>query len=286
MINEDNHHFFHIRLVPEEKGFHLKLSELYHYKDLVVLLTKKSFAVTYQQTVLGPLWIIFQPILSSLIYLFVFGHIAEIGTAGIPHILFYFVSSALWEIFSFSLLSNAGTFVNNSNLFSKVYFPRLAVPVSNMFVSLLKFCIQMIIIAGLMVYFLAGGMISPHWKWYPVLPLLFLQISMSGMSVGILLSSLTTKYRDLSHLVNVGVSFWMYASPVVYPLSEIPEGPMKCLMKINPVSEPLELIRLIMFGKGEFDLFYYFGSLIITIFMFLISTVVFNRVERTFSDTV
>ena len=286
MIHEDNNHSFHIRLVPEEKGFHLKLSELYHYRDLVILLTKKSFAVTYQQTVLGPLWIIFQPILSSMIYLFVFGHIAEIGTAGIPHILFYFVSSALWEIFSFSLLSNASTFVNNSNLFSKVYFPRLAVPVSNMFVSLLKFCIQMIIMAGLMVYFLAGGMISPHWTWYPVLPLIFLQISLSGMSAGILLSSLTTKYRDLSHLVNIGVSFFMYASPVVYPLSEIPEGPMKYLMKINPVSEPLELIRLIMFGKGEFDLFYYLGSLIITILMFLISTVVFNRVERTFADTV
>ena len=286
MTDHNNNPSFHIRLLPEEKGFHLRLAELWQYRYLVLLLTKKSFSVTYQQTLLGPLWILFTPIFSSMIYMFVFGHIAGIGAAGLPHSLFYLLSSALWEIFSTSLLSNANTFVDNKDIFSKVYFPRLAVPISNMFVSLLKFGLQLIFVGGLILYYYVKGVIHPNWAGYPLLPLLFLQISLLGMSAGILLSSLTTKYRDLSHLVSLGVSFLMYASPVVYPLSEIPAGPVKYLMKINPVSEPLELIRLIMLGKGEFDYPYYFVALLISLLIFVTSAAVFNRVERTFADRV
>lgn len=284
-LNE-SHSGYHIRLEPEEKGFDLKLGELWEYRDLVVLLTKKTFTITYQQTILGPLWILIQPVISSLIYIFIFGHIADIGTNGIPQILFYFVSSAVWELLSFSLIANSNTFVSNAYLFSKVYFPRLAVPVSNMFVSILKFCIQLVIISVLTAVFVINGTVHPLWVWFPLLPLLFAQMSLLGMSAGILASSLTTKYRDLLMVVNLGVNFLMYASPVVYPMSSIKPGLLKTLIKINPATEIIELIRLIMLGKGEFDLPYYLLGTAITILLFVSSTAVFNRVERTFQDTV
>ncbi len=280
------HGGYHVRLEPSGKRFDLKLGELWRYRDLVLLLTKKSFTVTYQQTILGPMWIMIQPILSSLIYMFIFGHIADIGTAGIPQILFYFVSSAVWELFSFSMMANANTFISNANLFSKVYFPRLAVPISTMLVSILKFAVQLLFILALMGVYVARGDIHPQWAWFPVLPLLFLQMSLLGMSVGVLVSSLTTKYRDLLMAVNLGVSLWMYATPVVYPMRAIPEGFLKTLIRINPASEVMELIRLIMLGEGDVDLGYYALSAGVTVLLFIFSAAVFNRVERTFQDTV
>ena len=218
--------------------------------------------------------------------MFVFGHIADIGTAGVPQILFYFVSSALWELFSFSLTANSRTFVTNAYLFSKVYFPRICVPISNMLVSILKFLIQLLIVAVLMTTYIASGKVSPMWELYPLLPLLFIQMAVFGMSVGVLISSVTTKYRDLLAVVNVAVNLWMYGSAVVYPVESIPDGIMKILVKINPVSEMMELIRMILLGKGEFDIVYYLAGLAITILLFLASLAIFNRVERTFADTV
>lgn len=277
---------YHITLRPNDKSVRLNLGEVWQYRDLVGLLTKRTFTVTYQQTVLGPLWIIINPVLSSLIYMFVFGHIADIGTAGIPQILFYFVSSAIWEIFAFSLTRNSQTFITNAYLFSKVYFPRICVPISNMIVSLLKFLIQLIIIAVLLITFVVKGSVEPMWALYPLLPLLFLQMAVFGMSVGVLISSVTTKYRDLLAVVNVLVNLWMYGSAVVYPISSIPDGVLKIFVKINPVSEMMELCRMILLGKGEFDLLYYLAGLLITILLFFFSLVIFNRVERTFADTV
>ncbi|MBQ5968331.1 MAG: ABC transporter permease [Clostridiales bacterium] len=277
---------YHITLKPDDKSVRLNLGEVWQYRDLVGLLTKRTFTVTYQQTVLGPLWIVINPILSSLIYMFVFGHIAAVGTAGVPQILFYFVSSAVWEIFAFSLTRNSQTFITNAYLFSKVYFPRICVPISNMIVSLLKFLIQLLIVAVLLVTFVVRGDVSPMWALYPLLPLLFLQLAVFGMSVGVLISSVTTKYRDLLSVVNVLVNLWMYGSAVVYPISSIPDGVLKIFVKINPVSEIMELIRKILLGKGEFDLFYYLVGLAVTILLFFFSIIIFNRVERTFADTV
>ncbi|MBP5185438.1 MAG: ABC transporter permease [Clostridiales bacterium] len=277
---------YHITLKPDDKSVRLNLGEVWQYRDLVGLLTKRTFTVTYQQTVLGPLWIVINPILSSLIYMFVFGHIAAVGTAGVPQILFYFVSSAVWEIFAFSLTRNSQTFITNAYLFSKVYFPRICVPISNMIVSLLKFLIQLLIVAVLLVTFVVRGDVSPMWALYPLLPLLFLQLAVFGMSVGVLISSVTTKYRDLLSVVNVLVNLWMYGSAVVYPVSSIPDGVLKIFVKINPVSEIMELIRKILLGKGEFDLFYYLVGLVVTILLFFFSIIIFNRVERTFADTV
>ena len=277
---------YHIRLQREEKKVRLKLDEAWRYRDLVRLLTRRTFTVTYQQTVLGPLWIIINPVLASLIYMFVFGHIADVGTAGIPQILFYFVSSAVWELFSFSLTKNSQTFVANAYLFSKVYFPRICVPISNMLVSILKFLIQLLIVAGLLTAFVIRGNVHPMWALYPLLPLLFLQMALFGMSVGVLISSVTTKYRDLLAVVNVLVNLWMYGSAVVYPIQSVPDGVLKILVKVNPVSENMELIRMILLGEGEFDLLYYLVGLAVTILLFFFSIVIFNRVERTFADTV
>ena len=285
-MKSDTKECYLVKLTPDSKGYDLKLGELWQYRDLVLLLAKKTFTLTYQQTMLGPLWIIFNPILSSLIYMFIFGHIANIGTAGVPQILFYFVSSSVWELLSFSLIANSNTFVSNAQLFSKVYFPRLAVPVSNMFVSVLKFCVQLLIILVLLAVFAFGGAVRPMWTFYPLLPLLFIQMSLLGMSLGVLVSSLTTRYRDLLMVVNVGVNLLMYASPVVYPISVIPEGPLKTLIKLNPASEVIELIRLIMLGEGEFDLHFYIIGLVLTLVLFLLSAAIFNRVERTFEDTI
>ena len=277
---------YYKKLVPAESGWHLRLDEVWRYRDLVLLLTKKSFTVTYQQTLLGPLWIIINPVLSSLVYMFIFGHIAEIGTDGVPQILFYFLSSSLWGLFSYSLTSNASTFVTNAHLFGKVYFPRLTVPFSNMLVSILKFLVQLGIVAVLMAAYVVRGDIHPNWGMFPLLPLLFIQLSFLGMSTGIFLSSLTTRYRDLMLVVTVGVNLWMYASPVVYPMSSLSEGLMKTLIKLNPVTEVLELVRLIMVGEGEFEMAYYGIGLVITIIMFAGGAAIFNRVERTFADTV
>lgn len=275
-----------MRLDSEGDGIRLGIAEVWRYRDLVRLLTKKTFTLAYQQTVLGPLWIILNPVLSSLIYMFIFGHIAAIGTGGVPQVLFYFLSAAVWELFAASLTANSNTFVVNAYLFSKVYFPRLAVPISNMFVSLLKFGIQFLIIVALMIVFLIRGAVGPMWAYFPLLPFLFIQMSMLGMSVGILISSLTTKYRDLLMVVSVGVNLWMYASPIVYPMSSLPDGVLKILIKINPVTEIVELIRWILIGHGEFEIVYYLCSLGVTLALFACSAAIFNRVERTFADRI
>ena len=277
---------YHLRIQPNENRMRLKLGEVWQYKDLVVLLTKRTFMVTYQQTVLGPLWIVINPVLSSLIYMFVFGHIAAVETAGIPQILFYFLSSAVWELFSYSLTTNSSTFVSNAYLFSKVYFPRIVVPISNMLVGMLKFFVQFMIVFTLMISFVVRGSVHPHWAYYPLLLFLFLQLAVLGMSIGVVISSLTTKYRDLLVVVNVGVNLLMYGSAVVYPIQAVPDGVLKILVKINPVSELMELIRKITLGEGEFDIVYYGIGLLITILLFFFSVMIFNRVERTFADTV
>lgn len=283
---EGSNSAYHVRLTLEGPGLRLRLGEVWRYRDLVLLLTKRTFATTYQQTILGPLWIILQPVLSSLVYLFIFGYIADLGTNGIPQVLFYFTSSAVWELFSFSLLSNANTFVTNAPLFGKVYFPRLCVPISNMLVSLLKFLIQLAIVAVLMFVFVTNGSIHPKWEYFPLLPLLFAQMSLMGMVVGVLLSSFTTKYRDLSLVVNIGVNLIMYASAVVYPISSVPAGTFRTFMQINPAAQQMELIRLIMLGQGEFQAVYFLVGLAITVVLFVSSVLVFNRVERTFADIV
>lgn len=277
---------YHTHITSKRKWFELNLKEVWRYRDLIVLFTKRSFAVTYKQTILGPAWIFLNPLISSLIYAFVFGGIAGIGTDGIPTLLFYLCSNAIWNYFSSCVTQNATTFTANAAVFGKVYFPRLATPISNVLSSIIQFGIQMILVLMFMVYYLIQGQVHPHWEAWVLIPLVLVHLGTLGLSFGIIISSLTTKYRDLSILVTFGVSLWMYITPIVYPISSVGEGLMKTIFMINPVTPAVELLRYAVLGQGTVDWGFYGLSCALTVVLFLIGVATFNRVEKTFMDTV
>lgn len=277
---------YHVHISPKTEGFKLNLKEVWQYRDLILLLTKKSFSLTYKQTVLGPAWIILNPLLSSLAYLFVFGVVAGISTGGVPHILFYLTSTALWGLFSYVLTNNAKTFIANANIFGKVYFPRLTVSISYVLVGLIMLAIQMILVVILMIFFTITGDIHPNWAMWLTVPLGLLQLCVLGMSIGIILSSVTTKYRDLQILVSFGMSLWMFATPVVYPASEVTNGVLHTLVMLNPASAPIEWLRYAMFGSGSVEPLFLVISVAVTIVCAVIGIGLFNHVEKTFIDTV
>ena len=278
---------YYTNIESDSREFRLNLKELWDYRDLVLLLTKKTFTLSYKQTILGPAWIIINPLLSSMMYIVIFGVIAGISTNGIPQMLFYLISTTFWTLFASSLTSNAYTFIHNAHIFGKVYFPRVAVPVSNVLVNLIKFSIQMIIILGLIIYYVYKGEVHPVWYLFPILPLILIHISVMGMSFGIIVSSLTTKYRDLSILVSFIMQLWMYGTPIVYPLSQLTEGSMiRKIILYNPLTAPIELFRYIMTGRGDILPGYCTASVALTILCAFFGIIVFNRVEKTFMDTV
>lgn len=276
----------HIHISSKHKWFDLKLKEVWRYRDLIWLFTKRSFTVSYKQTILGPAWLFINPIITSLIYAFVFGGIAGIGTDGVPQILFYMSGTAMWSFFSSSLSSNASTFTANAGLFGKVYFPRMVKPVSNVFSAVIRFLIQFLMVLAFLVFFVIRGEVSPNWWAFSLIPLILIHLGLMGMGFGIIISSMTTKYRDLSVLVGFGLSLWMYATPVVYPLSTLGDGWMKTVLLINPVTMPVEIFRYAVVGKGTIEPLYLAVSCIITIVVVLIGIIIFNKVERTFMDTV
>ncbi len=277
---------YHVHIAPKTEGFNLNLKEVWQYRDLILLLTRKSFSVTYKQTILGPAWIVLNPLLSSLAYLFVFGVVAGMSTDGVPRILFYLTSTALWGLFSYVLTNNARTFLANAGVFGKVYFPRLTVSISYVLVGLIMLGIQMILVFVLLAYFVATGEVHPHWMLWLGVPLVLLQLCVLGMSIGIILSSATTKYRDLQILVTFGMSLWMFATPVVYPASQITDGLLHTLIMLNPASAPIEWLRYALLGSGTADPLYLGISAAITLVCALVGVALFNHVEKTFIDTV
>ena len=277
---------YHVHISSEAESAGLNLGEEWRYRDLIGLLTKKTFTLTYKQTVLGPAWIIISPLLSSIAYMVVFGLIAGISTSGVPQILFYLASTAIWGLFSYSLTTNSSTFLANAYVFSKVYFPRLTVPVSNIIVGLIRFGIQMILVVALVLFFVAQDAVSPNWILWLTIPFALVHLCVLGMGVGIILSSLTTKYRDLQILVGFGMQLWMFATPVVYPFSQVPEGLLKTLVLYNPVTAPVEWLRYALFGVGTVDVGAMAVSVIVTIVCAIGGILMFNRVEKTFVDTV
>lgn len=277
---------YHTHITSKHKLFSLNLKEVWRYRDLIILFTKRSFTLSYKQTVLGPAWIFINPLISSLIYAFVFGGIAGIGTDGIPKILFYFASNAIWTFFSSCLTSNASTFTANAGVFGKVYFPRLTTPISNVLSSMIRFGIQFILILGFMAYYLAIGSISPNWIAWLAIPVELIHLGLLGMGLGIIISSMTTKYRDLTVLVSFGVQLFMYITPIVYPMSEIPYGWMRTILMANPVTSSVEIIRYAMLGQGTIVPMYVAISWAITLFVLIIGIMIFNKVEKTFMDTV
>ena len=267
----------HIHISSDHRWFDLNLKEVWKYRDLILLFVKRNFTVTYKQTVLGPAWIFLTPLFSSIIQAFVFGGIAGIETDGVPMLLFYLCSNAIWGFFSSCLVQNANTFTANAYVFGKVYFPRLTTPISNVLSSVVRFFIQMMLVLIFMVWFLIQGQ---------VVPLELVHLGMLGMGFGIIISSMTTKYRDLTILVEFGVQLWMYLTPVVYPLSTLAEGWMRTLLLCNPVTPSVELMRYALLGKGTLNWGFYGISWAVTLAVTVLGIMVFNKVERTFMDTV
>ena len=277
---------YHTHITSKRRWFDLNLKEVWQYKDLIWLFTKRNFTLTYKQTVLGPIWIFLNPFITSVIYTFVFGEIAGIATDGVPHILFYMCSNAMWAFFATCVNTNANTFRNNANVFGKVYFPRLTIPISNMLVAGIRFFIQMLMLGGFLAFYLIRGEVSPHWEYWPVIPVVLLHLGMMGLGFGIIISSMTTKYRDLSLLVGFGVQLWMYGTPIVYPLSTLGEGFMRTILLVNPVTMPVEVFRYAVVGQGTIIPEYLALSWAVAILVILFGIMIFNRVEKTFMDTV
>ena len=218
-------------------------------------------------------------------YAIVFGGIAGIGTDGIPQLLFYLCGNAIWTFFSTSLTKNATTFTSNANVFGKVYFPRLTMPISNVLSSAVQFGVQMLLTLMFLVYYVFVGVVHPNWGAWLLIPVVLVHLGMLGLGCGMIISSLTTKYRDLTVLVGFGVSLWMYATPVIYPMSEV-DGLLKTILMVNPVTAPVELFRYAVLGVGSVNWLFYGISWVLTIAVTLLGIMIFNRVEKTFMDTV
>jgi lipopolysaccharide transport system permease protein len=270
---------------PHRRLLDLHLGELWRYRDLVMLFVRRDFVAVYKQTILGPLWYLIQPLLTTLTFTVIFGQIAQLSTDGLPQFLFYMSGTVVWTYFADCLIKTSNTFVNNSNLFGKVYFPRLAVPVSILISNLITFSIQFILFLIITGYFaLRGASILPN-VWIISFPLLILIMAGLGLGLGILISAMTTKYRDLRFLVQFGVTLLMYATPVIYPVSSIPVR-FQMLIKANPMTSIVETFRFAFLGAGSvhpLDLVYSFGFMVVVL---ILGSVVFNRVEATFMDTV
>lgn len=277
---------YHTHISSKHRWLELNLKEVWRYRDLITLFTKRDFVVSYKQTILGPAWIFLTPLFSSIVQAFVFGGIAGIGTEGVPTLLFYLCGNAVWAFFASCLTNNANTFTANAYVFGKVYFPRLTTPISNVISSIIRFCIQMILVMMFLVYFLFQGKVSPNWAWWLMVPVELLHLGILGMGCGIIISSLTTKYRDLTVLVEFGVQAWMYLTPVVYPLSTLADGWMKQLLMVNPVTTSIEMMRYAILGQGTLHFGYYALSWAITLTVAILGVMIFNKVERTFMDTV
>lgn len=284
MMQNESKYYTHI--TAKYNWFNLNLKEVWQYRDLIVMFTKRTFALTYKQTILGPAWIFLNPFLTSIIYTFVFGGIAGMGTDGIPQILFYLCSNAVWVFFSGCVAKNASAFTANASVFGKVYFPRLTIPISNVLSSVIQFGVQMILVVIFLFYYVLKGQISPNWWAWLLIPFILLHLGMLGLGLGIIISSLTTKYRDLAILVTFGVQLWMYATPIIYPLSQLDDGLMKTTIMINPVTAPVEMLRYAILGQGTIASQYYVISVGVSILVAVLGVIVFNKVEKTFMDTV
>ena len=273
-------------ITSEHNLLDLKLKEVWQYRDLIILFTKRNFVTRYKQTVLGPAWLFINPIISSLIYCFIFGGIAGISTGEIPQMLFYMSGNAIWVFFSGCVTKNAATFTANAGVFGKVYFPRLTMPISNVLTAIIEFFIQMIMVLVFLAYYMFQGAVHPSFVAWPLVLLVLVELGVMGMGVGIIISSLTTKYRDLSILVGFAVQLWMYITPVVYPLSQAGSSGLRMTLLLNPVTAPAEVYRYALLGQGEIVPIALVWSVIFTIVVAVFGVMVFNKVEKTFMDTV
>ena len=264
--------------------FDLKLKEVWRYKDLVYMFVKRDFISSFKQTILGPVWFFINPIFTTVVYLVVFGNIANLSTDGAPKILFYLAGVTLWNYFSTSLNSASNVFTSNAGIFGKVYFPRLVMPLTIVISNLMRFGVQMVLFIAVWIYFYFQGAVQPN-LWILATPLLILLMAAFALGMGMIFSSLTTKYRDIQMLLGFGISLFMYITPVIYPLSALPER-FKAVAYYNPLSGIFECFKYGWMGVGEFSGPMLLISTAIIFLLLAIGTVIFNKVEKSFMDTV
>jgi lipopolysaccharide transport system permease protein len=275
-----------LTIEPQHSLFKLNLKDVWRYRDLLGLLVKRDFTSFYKQTILGPLWFFIQPLFTTFTFVFVFGNLAGLSTDGLPQPLFYMTGVVMWNYFSECLTKTSTVFKDNANIFGKVYFPRLIMPLSVVTSNLVKLGVQFVMLTLLFAYFIFTQNYTPQLSYFSLLiPIYLILMAAFGLGLGMIISALTTKYRDLSFLVTFGVQLFMYATPVIYPLSAAPEK-YKYLISLNPMTPIIEGVRFALLGKGDFSFSALLYTTIVTILILLVGTITFNKVEKSFVDTV
>jgi len=265
--------------------FDLKLSDLWSYRDLLLMFVKRDFVSFYKQTILGPLWFFIQPIFTTLVFVFVFGNLAGISTDGLPQFLFYLSGITAWNYFADCITKTSTVFKDNANIFSKVYFPRLILPMSIVLSNLVRFGVQLLLFFVMIAYFMYQGSDIRLTYMVFLFPVLVLMMAFLGLGIGLIITALTTKYRDLSFLVSFGVQLLMYATTVIYPLSSAPEE-YRTLIQLNPMTPIIETFRFAFLGAGEFSWASLGYAAVVTAVIFIVGLVIFNKTERSFVDTI
>lgn len=273
-----------LTIQPKKSLFTVDVKNIWRYRDLVLLFVRRDFVSIYKQTILGPLWFFIQPVFTTVIYTVIFGRLANISTDGIPQPVFYMSGIILWNYFSDCLMKTSDTFIVNQNIFGKVYFPRLVIPLSVVISNLLKLGVQVLLFIGLYLYYVGDGQAYPN-RYLFIFPILILIMAGLGLSLGLIVSSLTTKYRDLKFLIQFGIQLAMYASPIVYPLSMLPEK-YRPLLILNPVTGVIETFRYSLFNEGTLSFTALGYSAVSMLVLILFGLFIFNKVEKSFIDTV
>ena len=264
--------------------FAINFKELWHYRDLLVLFVRRDFVTVYKQTILGPLWFFIQPILTTITFTIIFGNVAQLSTDGAPKVVFYMAGITLWNYFSTCLTAVSGVFNTNAGIFGKVYFPRLIMPLTIVISNLMKFGVQFLLFLCFVSYFLVQEQIHPN-LWVLALPLVIVLMALNAMGIGLILSSMTTKYKDLNQLISFGMQLFMYATPVIYPSSAIPPA-YQWVVNLNPLVSLFDYMRFAFLGVGSFTLSDFIFPTVFSVVILFFGILVFNKVQKTFMDTV
>lgn len=264
--------------------FDLRLGELWNYRDLLVLFVRRDFVTVYKQTILGPLWFFIQPLLTTITFTIIFGNVAQLSTDGAPKLVFYMAGITLWSYFSTCLTSVSGVFNTNASIFGKVYFPRLIMPLTIVISNLMKFFVQFLLFIGFVIYFTMQDQISPN-NWILLTPFIIILMALISMGIGLILSAMTTKYKDLNHLIGFGIQLFMYATPVIYPSSSVPEN-YAWIVNLNPLVGLFDYMRYAYLGVGSFSLQTLVYPILFSIGILFLGVLIFNKTQKTFMDTV
>ncbi len=275
-----------LQITPRDRLLALDWREIWRYRDMFVLFVERNFRTAYKQTILGPLWFVITPVLSVIVYVAVFGGIANIPTDGVPPILFYLLGISVWSYFSSCLSSTSNSFVTNAEIFGKVYFPRIIMPLVAVTTNLLTFAIQLAIFAAFYIYYIAIGTdLVIHWQ-IVLFPVLIILLALMAVGFGMIFSSMTTKYRDLQIMLAKIISLWVYITPVIYPLSLVTNPKLHLAMSLNPVTPVMEAIKYSLLGQGQFSWLWLGYSALFTLVLLIFGLMLFNKVQKSFMDTV